>query len=441
MQSPGLTPKTWHNIHSLDNTENLALTRLEAQLGWPKGTIATLNWAFSKHLSRAVGWDLSSLPNQGPSAQASRVFRRGVASSAYPMKQVDGAYEIRLLTTGEPFSDIPNDGPKIVDSNLHKFWKLSLRPTDLVLDLAESTKNLSSVAQILGVLRSSSGVVTIIGGGILADTAAFAAALENRPFRLVPSTLLAMIDACVGGKTGVNFEPHGKNQLGLFAFPLEVLIHSAWLKTLPERELKAGLAEAYKHALISGDRDFAKTLTQLPLTPEYIEPYLHRLVKIKADIVQEDPNEAGRRAVLNFGHTLAHALESISQRSRPFDPILHGEALAIGMLFAVLLSFHEGYLHKDAQELIQEQLRKSQFMPSKSEFFRLMGNHLPPFEDLIEGILQDKKNMGEKDSSEWVLLKDFGDFAENRGVFTVGVKLENVKKTWATFVTQENYLR
>ena len=441
MQTPGLTPRTWREIHFPKGPADPATSQLESELEWPQGTLEILEQAFMERLSRTTGWKLDHLAHPAAAIQAAEVFRRGVNYTGAKLQQVEGQYKVLFARVSDPRDDLKSQGPRIVDANLQVQWNLPVGPHDLVLQVDESLKSLKTVARIMHTLRKSQGVVTIIGGGILADTAAFAAALLKRPFRLVPTTLLAMVDACVGGKTGVNFEKYGKNQLGLFAFPCEVHVYPGWLKTLPEREIKAGLAEAYKHALISGDQSFAQTLSRIAPDPWHIEPHLQRLVKVKADIIQEDSNESGRRAILNFGHTLGHALENISQRRGASKTILHGEALAVGMRFAAFLSYSLGYLASKTHDLIQDQMRTASFMPDKSLFRETMGAELPTIEALIEEILQDKKNVGDSQSSEWVILKDFGVFAEKSGVFTAAVALDDVKKTWATFVDQEDFFQ
>jgi 3-dehydroquinate synthase len=170
-----------------------------------------------------------------------------------------------------------------------------------------------------------------IGGGVIGDLTGFVAATYQRgvPFVLVPTTLLAMLDAAVGGKTGVD-TPHGKNLLGAFHPPVAVVADPATLRTLGEREFKAGMAEAVKHGLIA-DADYldwieANAAVLLERDLGALAQLVRRSVEIKASVVAADEREAGPRAMLNAGHTVAHALEHASGYG-----LLHGEAVALGL--------------------------------------------------------------------------------------------------------------
>ena len=176
-----------------------------------------------------------------------------------------------------------------------------------------------------------------VGGGVTGDVAGFVAATYHRgiPWVQVPTTLLAMIDSSIGGKTGVD-TAQGKNLLGAFHQPRLVLADLDTLATLPVPQLAAGMAEAIKHAAIA-DADYFATLERadVPLTRDSaaLERAVTRSVEIKAEIVSADEREAGRRAVLNFGHTVGHALEATSGYT-----LLHGEAVAIGMVVEARLA-------------------------------------------------------------------------------------------------------
>jgi 3-dehydroquinate synthase len=181
--------------------------------------------------------------------------------------------------------------------------------------------------------------VIALGGGVVGDTAGFAAACYMRgvAFVQVPTTLLAQVDSSVGGKTGVNHS-QGKNLIGAFHQPQVVLIDTASLGTLPKRELRAGLAEVIKHGVIA-DTDFFAWLEQniaalLALETDAVAHAVQRSCEIKAEIVAEDERESGRRAILNFGHTFGHAIE----HCQGYGEWLHGEAVAAGMVMAAQLS-------------------------------------------------------------------------------------------------------
>ena len=207
----------------------------------------------------------------------------------------------------------------------------------------ESKKLISEVEsmaeQMLAAGGDRSSVVVAFGGGIVNDTGGFLAAIFMRgvPVIQVPTTLLAQVDAAVGGKTGVNLVS-GKNLLGSFHQPLAVLIDPDVLKTLPEREYRAGLYEIIKCGVIRDadlfrllDEDVAKVLVQ---SPETVERIIADAVRIKAEVVTADEREGGLRRILNFGHTVGHALEAETQYTR----FLHGEAVAFGMRAATILA-------------------------------------------------------------------------------------------------------
>jgi len=176
-----------------------------------------------------------------------------------------------------------------------------------------------------------SGLI-VLGGGVTGDLAGFVAATYMRglPYLQVPTTLLAMLDASVGGKTAVD-TPGGKNLVGAFHPPVAVVADPLTLSTLPEREYRAGLAEAVKHGLVADRAYFEWMEAQAPALarrePETLTRLIRRSVEIKAEVVSGDERESGRRAILNAGHTVAHALEQVSNYQLP-----HGEAVALGLV-------------------------------------------------------------------------------------------------------------
>lgn len=209
----------------------------------------------------------------------------------------------------------------------------------------EARKRLSEVEemaeQILAAGADRSSVIVAFGGGIVNDTGGFLAAIFMRgvPVIQVPTTLLAQVDAAVGGKTGVNLVG-GKNLLGSFHQPLAVLIDPDVLKTLPEREYRAGLYEIIKCGVIRDaklfrllDEGIANVMAQ---EPAIVDQIIADAVRIKAEVVSADEREGGLRRILNFGHTVGHALEAETKYSR----FLHGEAVAFGMRAATVLAQH-----------------------------------------------------------------------------------------------------
>ena len=207
----------------------------------------------------------------------------------------------------------------------------------------EQHKTVATVESILDKLvdchANRDTTVIALGGGVVGDIAGFAAACYMRGVRMiqVPTTLLAQVDSSVGGKTGVN-HPSGKNLIGAFHQPGAVLIDTDTLSTLPEREFKAGLAEVIKYGAIA-DKTFFAWLEDnvdalLANEPEPIAHAIRRSCEIKAAVVSEDEREAGRRAILNFGHTFGHAIE----HCQGYGDWLHGEAVAAGMVMGAMLS-------------------------------------------------------------------------------------------------------
>ncbi len=176
-----------------------------------------------------------------------------------------------------------------------------------------------------------------LGGGVVTDLGGFVASTYQRgiAFVNIPTTLLSMVDASVGGKTGVDLGSL-KNQVGVIRSPDLVLIRPEYLATLEERQVRSGFAEMLKHGLIM-DREYWEELKGIN-DLQNLKGYIHRSVQLKNEVVTEDPEENGYRKILNFGHTLGHALESFYLDNPREEPLLHGEAIAIGMVLEAFLS-------------------------------------------------------------------------------------------------------
>lgn len=213
----------------------------------------------------------------------------------------------------------------------------------LVLPDGEQHKTLATAGSVLDRLvegrANRDTTVVALGGGVVGDIAGFAAACYMRGVRFVqvPTTLLAQVDSSVGGKTGVN-HPGGKNLIGAFHQPAIVLVDTDTLATLPDRELRGGLAEVIKYGAIA-DADFFAWLENnidalLQKDTDALAHAIQRSCELKAEVVAEDEREAGRRAILNFGHTFGHAIE----HCQGYGEWLHGEAVAAGMVMAAMLS-------------------------------------------------------------------------------------------------------
>ena len=260
----------------------------------------------------------------------------------------------------------------------------------LLLPAGERYKTPNSIQKIYNAclehrLERSSTLVAL-GGGVIGDMTGFAAAtwLRGINFIQVPTTLLAMVDASIGGKTGVN-HPQGKNLIGAFYQPRLVLIDPEVLKTLPVREYRAGMAEVIKYGII-WDAELFEALEATPklsqfshLSPELLQSILAKSAQAKADVVSQDEKEAGLRAILNYGHTIGHAVESLTG----YRLVNHGEAVAIGMVAAGQLASHlQLWTAEEAQR--QDALIAKTGLPTR----------LPPDMDLeaiVEALQTDKK--------------------------------------------------
>jgi 3-dehydroquinate synthase len=202
--------------------------------------------------------------------------------------------------------------------------------------------------------------VLALGGGVVGDLAGFVAAtyLRGIPFVQAPTTLLAQVDSSVGGKVGVNL-PAGKNLVGAFYQPRHVLCDLATLDTLPDREFRAGLAEVIKYGIIYDAELFARLERKmeriLKREPKLLADIVARCCEIKAEVVGQDETESGLRAILNFGHTIGHALEAISR----YGKYLHGEAISIGQLAAAMLSAKVRGLRQEDVERIRKLFKRA----------------------------------------------------------------------------------
>lgn len=205
---------------------------------------------------------------------------------------------------------------------------LPIESKTVIIGQGESNKSLATIESLsqdfadMGITRND--VIIGVGGGMVTDIAGFAASTWHRgtPVVHVATSLLAMVDAAIGGKTGVNL-PQGKNLVGAFWQPSAVICDLDFLSTLPDRELRCGLGEVAKYHFLTGDDLLALSLDER----------VSRCVGIKGSFVEQDERESGKRAFLNYGHTLAHALETVGQHQ-----LAHGEAVAIGLIFAARLA-------------------------------------------------------------------------------------------------------
>jgi shikimate kinase/3-dehydroquinate synthase len=293
-------------------------------------------------------------------------------------------------------------GQRLVDSlKAAGFLVMSIEVPD-----GEQFKNLDWANAIYTALLINSfdrkSPLVALGGGVIGDLTGFAAATFMRgvPFVQVPTTLLAMVDSSVGGKTGVN-HAMGKNMIGAFYQPRRVLMDLGVLKSLPKEEILAGLAEVIKYGVICDavlfdylDKNRGEILA---LDPDALAHIVRRSCEIKADVVSRDEREGGLRAILNFGHTLGHAIETAESYA-----IRHGYAVAIGMVYAARLAHKAGLCDQSVPGRV-EHLIRSFGLPT--DFSAL--NRRPSVIELMDTIQVDKKAEGGK--VKFVLPKKIGD--------------------------------
>ena len=276
-----------------------------------------------------------------------------------------------------------------------------------LIPAGERAKTLASVSRLYGALFEQAAdrrtVVVALGGGVIGDMAGFVAATYARglDFVQVPTTLLAQVDSSVGGKTGVNFgsvQNSAKNLIGAFHQPRLVVIDPDTLRTLPLRERRSGLAEVIKYGII-GDKDFFALLGRevsglLDLTSPHLEYVLAHSCALKARVVEQDEHEGGQRAILNFGHTVGHALEALTQ----YRTYTHGEAIALGMVSAALIGEEFGVTDPGDTEALTDLLRAAGFAA------RLDPAH--SVDEITRLLAWDKKSVG--GSARFVLMEKIG---------------------------------
>ena len=294
---------------------------------------------------------------------------------------------------------------------------------DIVLNAGEDHKNLFEVQKIYEYLIRNGfdrrDLLVALGGGVIGDMTGFAAAtyLRGIAFIQVPTTLLAEVDSSVGGKTGVDFDQF-KNMVGAFYQPKLVYMNRTVLKTLPPVQLASGMAEAVKSALIM-DRSFFDDLEShssgiMAGDEDCLERVVHACCRIKSDVVEQDPTETGLRAILNFGHTIGHAVEKLSDFT-----LLHGECVAIGMVAALEISEGRGMITKEEKNRIRSVISAFDLPLSLNDgVFRLRRTHatLPAMtaEDILHATKSDKKM--ENGRIRFILLDGIGHAVIDRSV-------------------------
>ncbi|MBK0368570.1 3-dehydroquinate synthase [Flavobacterium agrisoli] len=292
---------------------------------------------------------------------------------------------------------------------------LPLLETDLTVEIiefesGEINKNIDTCIEIWKVLTElgadRKSLVINLGGGVVTDLGGFVASTFKRglDFIHIPTTLLSMVDASVGGKTGVDLG-NLKNQIGVINVPLMVLIDTHYLETLPQNEMRSGLAEMLKHGLIYDRQYWEQFLDLTSLDFDTLDTLIYRSVEIKNEIVKQDPTEKNIRKALNFGHTLGHAIEGYFLDHEAKKTLLHGEAIAIGMIL-------ESYIC----------LRKN--LISEAEYIQIKKTIQTIYEDvdfetsdidpILELLIHDKKN--EYGLIQFALIDGIGKIIINQSV-------------------------
>jgi len=298
----------------------------------------------------------------------------------------------------------------IVDTNANEHCLPAFLPnleTDLTIEIiefdnGESFKNIETCIEIWNVLTEfgadRKSLIINVGGGVVTDLGGFIASTFKRgiAFIHVPTTLLAMVDASVGGKNGIDLGTI-KNQIGVINTPQLLIIDTAYLDTLPQNEMRSGLAEMLKHGLIYDKAYWEKFLDLSQLDFADFDELIYESIVIKNNIVSQDPTEKGLRKALNFGHTLGHAIESYFLESEYKTTLLHGEAIAAGMILEAYIALQKELLTLEEYNQIKKTIK------SVFEDIVFEENDLDLIKDLL---IHDKKN--EYGQIQFVLLEGIG---------------------------------
>ena len=255
------------------------------------------------------------------------------------------------------------------------------------IDSGEEEKNLATCSKVWNFLTENlydrKSLIINLGGGVICDMGGFVASTFKRgvDFINIPTTLLAQVDASVGGKLGIDFNRY-KNQIGIFKIPNLIIVDTKFLSSLPERELRSGYAEVIKHCLIKDTKKF-KEITKINWKDNNWEEIVRHSILIKSEVVENDLTEEGLRKILNFGHTIGHAIETTYLEKK--NKFFHGEAIAIGMICESYISFHKKMLSENELNTISGYIL-SVFKSNKIEYH----------EDILKNAKHDKKNFNKK---------------------------------------------
>ena len=304
----------------------------------------------------------------------------------------------------------------LVDENTHEYCLPRLLgnleteiPFEIIeIEAGEEMKTLETAAQLWEILTEfetdRKALMINLGGGVLTDLGGFIASTYKRgiPFINIPTTLLGMCDASIGGKTGIDHQ-FLKNIIGTFANPEQIFVFPKFLETLPFEELRSGFAEMLKHGLIIDEKHWNDLISIKNLTPQSVFPFIETSMKIKQKVVEQDFTEQNIRKTLNFGHTIGHALESLFLLKG--KPIMHGEAVALGMICETRISMLHGLISEETSNTIISHLRK---------FFPAIDTKQFSVEEILNLMRNDKKNS--HGTINFSLLTGIGNSAYNCSV-------------------------
>ena len=276
------------------------------------------------------------------------------------------------------------------------------------LEVGEIHKNIQTCTEVWSALSELGGdrksILINLGGGVISDLGGFVACTFKRgiDFINIPTTLLSMVDASIGGKNGVDLG-NLKNQIGIIREPKAVIIDTQFLTTLPQSEMRSGLAEMLKHGLIFDKIYWDKFKNLTNLNTEDLNELIHQSIQIKNTIVCEDLSENGIRKALNFGHTLGHAIESYFLESEEKKSLLHGEAIAVGMIL-------ESYISKEKNLITNEEYHEIKYIIN--DIFERVEFNQNDINQIIELLIYDKKN--EFGKVQFALLDGIGKIKINQ---------------------------
>lgn len=355
--------------------------------------------------------ELVHASSQGGSSPAGRQLHVALGDRSYPIHigtglLRDASLWANLLPSpaSRKLALVTNDrvGPLYADALKAALEPLGCQISTIVLPDGEQFKTLESFGKVIDGLMQArmerKSTLIALGGGVVGDMAGFAAACYQRgmPFIQVPTTLLSQVDSSVGGKTAVN-HPLGKNMVGAFYQPQAVVIDLQTLRTLPDQELSAGMAEVIKYGCIMDATFFDWLEAHMPALmgrdPERLAQAVYRCCELKAQVVALDERESGARALLNFGHTFGHAIES----EMGYGQWLHGEAVGCGMRIASELSSQLGLLDAKAKSRI-ERLIAAAGLPTQAPDW--------PAQTYLKAMAHDKK--AEAGEIRYILLQAMG---------------------------------